>query len=368
MISQNLKNSIKKAGFTESYIREKIEEVLAIAKTKDIAIGPGISLFICYDMNGPLTSTHDTALHPLPGIRETLSIIKKNNVKKALVSGWDIPTLTAFRDERLKLSDLNIIGEHGAVWEHEGEVHEVSPIPKERVLEMKEALLREAAKENLKIAIQGNMSSRITGIFFEADSSTKGNLSKHILIAGKEISTDAVFHELNKDLKFRFVDGKILFSPNQASIEEFDRVLRTVFPLRSVRLNLIDNDIAFWVDANDRRDYSLKELEAFLEKALPVSWKVMIHDDFGVDIIFKDNSVTKEATSYLAAEKLFDGQVDIITNVGDNPSDVFTKDRSIFFAQRGSGAERHCVESGIPHIAVEHGGDYTLILAALLGL
>ena len=49
--------------------------------TKNLVVGPGTSFFICYDVNGLLTNTHDAALHPLPGVREALHILKKENVK-----------------------------------------------------------------------------------------------------------------------------------------------------------------------------------------------------------------------------------------------------------------------------------------------
>ena len=337
--------------------------------TKNLVVGPGTSFFICYDVNGLLTNTHDAALHPLPGVREALHILKKENVKKVLVSGWDIASLVAFRDRRLELSNLSIVGEHGAVWEQGGRIHEINPIAQQQVLAMKEAVFRGAAQEQLKVAIQGNVSSRVTGLFFEAEGQNRGNLAKHILVEGSEVSIHAIFDELKKEKGFRFVDGKILFSPNQSTIQEFDRVLRTVFPLRSVRLALEKDDIAFWIDTEDRADYTIKDMKIFLKKVLSDSWNVMIHDDFGADIMFQaepEKKITKESTSYLLSEKIFGGQPHIVTNVGDRPSDVFVGDRSIFFAQKDTEAEIYCRKNNIPHVIVKHGGDYSLILAALL--
>lgn len=369
MISVALSKIISKLGFTEQYIQKKVEEVLAVATLKNLHIGADTPMLICYDMNGPLTSTRDAALHPIAGIREAIGALERNSVERALVSGWDMTTLAYFRDQRLCIPSLHIVGELGMVWEWEGKIQEVNPIAMQEVYHMKEALFREAARENLKIGVQGNKSSRITGVFFEAEGSQRGNLSSHLLINGKKITSKDIFQSLQKDQGFVWDNGRIIFPCTQLCIQEIDRVLRTVFTLHSVRLALQNDKIVLWVDPLDKEGYTLEDMKGFFARILPVPWEVFVNDGFGADIIFRDEEgkkVHKETTARLLGERLFYGKPFVLTQVGDRSSDVFTGENSIFFAQKDTTAEMYCIENKIPYVSVEHGGDYSLILAAML--
>lgn len=369
MISQNLRQLIVKLGFSEAYIQRKVEEVLYIAKSKNLYMGPNVSLLVCYDMNGPLTSTRDAALYPIAGIQEAIGVLEKNNIKRALVSGWDMTTLACFRDQRLTMPDMSIVGELGMMWEWKGHIQEIAPISLQEVYRMKETLFREAARENLKIGVQGNKSSRITGVFLEAESFQRGNLSNHLLLNGKKITSKDIFQSLQNDQGFVWDDDRIVFPCTQPYIQEIDRVLRTVFTLHSVRLALEKDMIALWIDPLDKEDYTLEDMKSFFTKILSAPWEVFVHDDFGAEIIFRDEEgkkVNKETTARLLGEKLFYGKPFILTQVGDRSSDVFTGENSIFFAQKDTSAETYCIENKIPYVSVEHGGDYSLILAAML--
>ena len=369
MITPNLRKVIVKLGFQDAYIQKKAEEVLSIARTKGLRIEHDTPVLVCYDMNGPLTNTQDTVLYPITGIQEAIGVLKKDNIQKALVSGWDMTTLARFRDQRLQAPYLHIVGELGMVWDWKGEVQEVSPIAMQEVYRMKEILYREVARENLKIGIQGNKSSRITGVFFEAEGFERANLKNHLLLEGKKITTQDIFHSLQNEQGFVWKDNRIIFPCEQSYIQEIDRVLRTVFTLHSVRLALEKDRIALWVDPTDKKDYSPEDMKSFFSKILPAPWEVFIHDDFGAEIIFRDEEgkkVSKESTARLLGERLFNGKPFLLTHVGDRSSDVFIGDDSIFFAQKDTSAEQYCKENNIPHVIVEHGGDYSLILAALL--
>ncbi|MCH7828838.1 hypothetical protein IH982_03210 [Patescibacteria group bacterium] len=369
MITPNLRKVIAKLGFQDAYIQRKAEEVLSIARTKGLHIEHDALILVCYDMNGPLTSTRDTALHPITGIQEAIGVLEKDNIQKALVSGWDMTTLARFRDQRLQAPYLHIVGELGMVWDWKGEVQEVSPIAMQEVYRMKEILYREVARENLKIGVQGNKSSRITGVFFEAEGFRRANLVNHLLLKGKKITTKDIFQSLQNEQDFVWDDDRIIFPCKQPYIQEIDRVLRTVFTLHSVRLALEKDRIALWVDHIDKEDYSPKDMKSFFSKILPAPWEVFVHDDFGAEIMFRDEEgkkISKESTAHLLGERLFNDKPFILTHVGDRSSDVFIGDDSIFFAQKGTSAEMYCIENNIPYISVMHGGDYSLILAALL--
>lgn len=370
MISQNLLHLIKKLGFQENYIQKKAEEVLSIAKAKGLRMGPDAFMLACYDMNGPLTSTRDTALHPIEGIQQAMRALEKHTIQKALVSGWDMTTLACFRDQRLSMPSLHIVGELGMVWDWQGQAQEVSPVALEEVYRMKEVLFREAAKENLKIGLQGNQSSRITGVFLEAEGPQRANLANHLLLKGKKITTQDIFQSLQGE-EFRWKDEKIFFPCQQHSVKEIDRVLRTIFTLHSVRLSFQNNKVALWVDPFDKNDYSLEHMKRFFSRILPSSWEVFVHDDFGAEVMFRDGEgkkVSKESTARLLGQKLFGSNPFVMTHVGDRSSDVFLGEDAVFFAQRSSSAEQYCKENNIPHVIVEHGVDYSLILAALTGV
>jgi hypothetical protein len=350
-------------GLTYEYIDEKAEEVIEIAKEKKLDFKNPV--LVCYDLNGPLTSTRDASLSPLPTVQRAMLVLKR--IPKAILSGWDITSLRYFR-EKLGITELALIGEMGAVVEQSGRIVEIYPVAEEIHYEMKRRIYEKAAEEGLKIAIQGNVSTRVACIYFEADEEDRGNLRNHFLVKDTNVRTEDIFNALRKKENFRYNGEKIEFEITTENIKEIDYVLSKVFTLQSVRLEKVGQKIALWRDNKDNREFSLEDMIEFSKSAVPKGWKVDPNPDYCVDLVFEGDGVklNKEKTANVFARKKFKSNEYIITNVGDKKADILMGENTLNFPQYGTEARRYCKKNGIPHVPVLHGGDYSLIIAELL--
>lgn len=353
-------------GLTFEYIDSKVEEVIEIAKEKGLDFKR--PTLVCYDVNGPLTSARDASLFPLMTVQRAILFLRGENVSKALLSGWDTMSLIYFRDRRLGLSDLGVIGEKGAVYEESGEIYEVSPIPEETHYQMKKGIYEAAAEEGLKIAIQGNMSTRVGCVYIEADEEDRGNLRNHFLVRDTDVKTQDIFAALRRKENFKYDGEKIEFEPTLKNIEEIDFVLSRIFPLRSVRLEKRGQKIALWRDNKDNKDFSLEDMVEFCKKAVPKGWEIDPNPDYCVDLVYRADGVelNKERTANEFAKRKFKSDEYIITNVGDKKSDVLVGKNTLFFPQYGTEAQKYCREKKVPSVPVLHGGDYSLIVAEVI--
>lgn len=370
MISDYLQRLILELGLTTEYIEEKVEETLAVAKLKGINLS--LPALVGFDMNGPLTATNDATLFPLTIVQRGILALRGEKIKRVLISGWDLTSLKHFRNRRLGIETIGLIGELGATWEYDGKTIEFNPIPAEKHFLMKQGFFLGAANHNLKIALQGNISSRVADFYFEADGPSRGNTKNHFLVKNHEAKIVDIYQALQKDGGFNFseADNAIIFEPSTTNIRSLDFVLGKVFTLQSVRLDMVNGKIYLWRDETDREDFSLRQMEEYARSFSPSEWKIEANQDHSVDIIYQGDGIrlNKETTANNMAENLFGSNNYIITNVGDRKSDVFTGQNTIFFAQYGTPASKHCKENRIPFIQVLHGGDYALILAALYGI
>jgi hypothetical protein len=345
-------------GLTYEYIDEKAEEVIEIAKEKKLDFKNPV--LVCYDLNGPLTSTRDASLSPLPTVQRAMLVLKR--IPKAILSGWDITSLRYFR-EKLGINELGLIGEMGAVVEQSGRIVEIYPVA-EGHYEMKRRIYEKAAESGLKIAIQGNVSTRVVCVYFEADEEDRGNLRNHFLVKNTNVTTEDIFNALRRKENFRYDGEKIEFEVTTENIKEIDRVLSKDFPLQSVRLDKVGQKIALWRDNKDNRDFSLEDMIEFIKSTVPKGWNINPNADYCVDLVFEGDGVklNKEKTANVFARKMFETNEYIITNVGDRKADVLMGKNTLFFPQYGTEAHRYCKKNGIPHVPVLHGGDYSLII------
>jgi len=353
-------------GLSYEYIEEKVEETIEIAKEKKLDFKNPV--LVGYDLNGPLTSTRDASLFPRPTVQRAMSYLIGENVSKAILSGWDMRSLRYFRDRRLGITELALIGEMGAVYEDSGQIFEIDPISKRIHYEMKRRIYEKAAEEGLKIAIQGNVSTRVACVYFEADEEDRGNLRNHFLVTDTHVTTGDIFNALRKKGNFRYNGEKIEFEITTENIKEIDYVLSKVFTLQSVRLEKVGQKIALWRDNKDNREFSLEDMIEFSKSAVPKGWKVDPNPDYCVDLVFEGDGVklNKEKTANVFARKKFKSNEYIITNVGDKKADILMGENTLNFPQYGTEARRYCKKNGIPHVPVLHGGDYSLIIAELL--
>ena len=350
-------------GLTGDYMEDKAEEVIRIAEEKELNIQKPI--LVGYDMNGPLTATFDASLQPLITVQKGILALHGNEVYKVIMSGWDIITLRNFRDERIGISEMGLIGELGAVYEHQGQIFKMFSVGKEKHYRMKLRVYQEAAKEGLKIAIQGNISDRVACIYFEADSEKRGNVRHHFLVRDTDIKTQDIYEALRRKEEFGFDGKKIKFKPTVQTIEEMDFVLSQVYPLNSVRLASEGEEIALWRDNTDREDFTFENMLDFAEKVIPKEWKIDPNNGWCIDIIYRgdETKLNKEYTANKFGERVFGTDDFIITNIGDKKSDLLLGGNTLFFPQYGTEAQRYCEQNDILHIPVLHAGDYSLIIA-----
>lgn len=358
-------------GLSAKYIVKKAKETLAVMEKKGIVIKRNSNILVAYDMNGPLTAVHDATLNPLPTTQKGILSIQGENVVEALMSGWDLKSLKSFR-EKIGASEMGIIGELGAIFTLRGnKTYEPCPVESKIHYKMKKDLYLAVAEAGLKIAVQGNASTRVACFYFEAESESRGNLKNHPL--SQNISIRTIFDVLEEieGGAFEYDDNEnIRFEPSDRNIMIMDYVLSQVFPLTSVRFKKRGRKIIFWRDPEDDTEFTINEMVKFSEDVIPKGWEIDPNPDYCIDLVYIEDGIklNKEFTANEFAKRIFGEEDFIITNVGDKKSDLLEGDNTLFFPVTGTQAEEYCEENEIPCVSVLHGGDYGLVIAYLLAM
>ncbi len=142
MPSEYIGRVAEECGLTPFYIDKKIEETRELAEEKDLTFSnPAL---IGYDAQGPMVRLVDTNFYPWINVQKALYLIPENdNTHKTILSGWDLKSLKEFRDNRLGMNNIHLIGELGAVFEYGGKIYEVEPISDENIFyEMEQKLFK----------------------------------------------------------------------------------------------------------------------------------------------------------------------------------------------------------------------------------
>lgn len=358
-------------GLTDFYIKQKVNEVLVLAAEKRIDFSdPDLSVLVGYDAQGPQVRIIDANFSPLINVAKGISsIYTSKNIYRSIISGWDLSTLRHFRDRRLGITEMGIIGEKGSVFEDGGKIFKVYPIPEEKHLKMKQKIFIAAAKAGIKIAIQGNLSDRVACIYFEADEIGRGDLRNHFLVKGTDIRTQDLYEILFDKSGFEFDGREIIFEPTLENIRQIDWVLGKAKPLNSVSL--------FWKDGKinlrrsgprDNANLSIRDIENFVRSVVPEDWQIDLNPDFCADISYTGDGIenSKENAANILAKRKFKSDKFVITNVGDKKADILKGKNTISFPMFGTEAYKFCTENRIPHVPVISAVDYSLILAEIL--
>lgn len=355
-------------GLTDDYIQDKVEEILKIAKEKKIDFsGPTL---VGYDVQGPQVRVIDANFSPLINLQKAiLAIYPSPKVYKAIISGWDLITLRLFRDIRLGLKEMGLIGERGSVFEDEGKIYRIHPIPEREHYKLKQGIFIAAAKAGLKIAFQGNLSNRVVCLYCEGDEQDRGDIRNHFLVKGTDTQTTELYELIQNKLNFEFDGERIKFKPTLENIKELDLILGRVRPLTSVRLSWEGKQISLTRDnLVDDRTFKLEDMEDFVEAVVPKGWEIDPNPDFNVDLIYRGDgfSSSKEEAANLLAKRKFGTDKYLIVNVGDKEGDVLEGGNTIFFPLIGTKADKYCKSHEIPHVSVINAVDYSLVLAEIL--
>ncbi|MCD6477763.1 MAG: hypothetical protein J7K87_02045 [Candidatus Aenigmarchaeota archaeon] len=359
-LSEDMIMLANEIGLTEELIQKGVEQTLRIAKEKELDLSENV--LVGFDMNGPMTATWDASLRPRPGVPK--GVLTLHGIPKTILSGWDITTIENFLYKKMGFEDMNnffIVGELGAVYKHKGETIEPNPVPEEDVIKLWHNIFEGVAEENLKIAVQGNISSSVGDIYMEAESPSRGNLQDHFLVKNKDVWTRDIYNSLGDG--FEYKDGKIEFKPTDENVKKLYEVLSRKYTLQSVRFEKKGEKLYLWRDKNDKEDFNLKEMEKIARKIIPDEWEIDPNNDYCVDFKRKSIEIDKEYTANLLAKKIFQEKDYVITNVGDKPGDILRGENTINYPQFGTKAQVYCEKEGIPHIPVVHAGDYSMILA-----
>lgn len=354
-------------GLTSDYIASKVEETLELTKAKGIDFS--LPTLVGFDAQGPQVRVIDANFTPLITVQKALlAIYPSSRVYKVIISGWDLTTLRHFRDTRLGVRDMGLIGEMGSVFEDEGKIFRINPIPEEKHYEMKQRVFVGVAKAGLKIAIQGNLSNRVADIYFEGDEPDRGDIRNHFLVRGTNIQTQDLYELVRDKSGFELVGQSIIFVPTLENIKEIDWVLSRARPLNSVRLSQAGEKIILIRDNKDRRDFTLEDMKRLAREIVPADWEIDPNPDFCVDLIYRGDgtSTSKESTANILAKRRFSVDDFVITNVGDKKGDVLEGKNTTSFTLVGTAADEYCRQHGIPHISVISAVDYSLILAEIL--
>ena len=354
-------------GLTSEYVLEKVGETLEVAREKGIDFSQ--PTIVGYDAQGPQVRVIDASFTPLINVQKAmLSIYPSLRVFKLIISGWDLSTLRFFRDRRLGMPELGLIGELGSVFEDKGKIFRINPIPDEEHHRLKQRIFVEAAKAGLKIAIQGNNSNRVVCIYFEGDDPDRGDLKSHFLVQGMNVQISDLYELIRDKTQFRFDGEKISFEPSLENIRAIDWILGRERPFNSVRLSEEDGTISIRIDDKDNRDFSLEDMKRFVTGIVSQDWEIDPSSDFCVDFVYRGDNVftSKEEAANIFARRKSGTERYVITNVADMVRDVFEGENTIFFPLRGTQAEKHCMDHGIPHVSVINAVDYSLIMAAIL--
>lgn len=366
MVSDYIKKIAFELGLTDDYIQKKVDQVLKIAKEKGLDFSNPV--LVGYDMNHPLTPTWDSLLYPLITVQRGILAIHGARSHPAVISGWDLSSLRYFRNKRLGIRHMGLIGELGAVYEQDGKIFEIMPVKDEKYFELIQSIVINSAEAGLKIAMQGNISRRVACVYFEADEDGRGNLKNHFFTRDKETAIADIYASIRERRFFEFDGERLIFEPSLEAIMEIVDVLTRIHTLQSVRLSKEGNKICLHKGGTDNRNFSLDDMSAFVKKIIPKGWEFDPNNDFCVDLKYTGDGIKldKELTANNFAKRKFGTSNYIITNTGDKKGDVLVGKNTIFFPTYGTQAEKYCEDNKIPHVSVINGADYSLIIAEIV--
>ena len=356
-----------------NYLLEKINEVLVLAGNKGLKLyeSPIIEGFDVQGLPNARLIDNDSEW---TYIRNAILHAKKNpNVLRTIISGWDYESVRHLTDEILGGVIECIIPEGGSIFEYKETVHNLYSLKNSNNLyETEKKVFKEAAKQGLMLAIQGNISKSINCIYFEANGPTRGNLRKHFLVIDKDPSTKNLYYAIkHSDFDtsgFTYEDEKIKFEPTTKNTEILHFILSEVYTLQSVRFAEEEGDkISIRRDNEDNTDFALKDINGFTEATISDEWDVEIKKDFCADIIKTNNGIrpTKEYAADYFGKIAFGGTDFILAHFGDEISDVFELKNALPFILENSDAGKYCIDKGIGHVTVKNVIEYFLIMTAI---
>ncbi|MBN2094601.1 MAG: hypothetical protein JW727_00995 [Candidatus Aenigmarchaeota archaeon] len=327
-----------------------------------------------FNVNGPYTIDPSSAdLKARPNVADSLNALSDSGAYVGPSTGWDYKTMMAILERDGFVPEIGVF-EGGQVYMVGGKLAVVAPVSEEVFYRPWEGVISKAADEEFKLAVQSNDSARQC-YYVEAEEA--GNLKNNIHVKGRKVSTEDLFSTLNTYrqqegekadyvLVYNETSGKIELDLTPLSVKHIYEALAKEYTLQSFRFGRTEEGrVEIWRDSRDK-PVSLEDLERFTREVLPPGYKYESHPDMCVDFWPESVSgVTKESTARLVAKKVAPGKDMLLLSVGDRPSDIFRGKDTLFFAQKGSKAEKKALEEGIPYVPVNDAADYAAVAALL---
>lgn len=353
---------------TAAYIEQKVEEVYEVYGENPLR---GEHVAVLYDMNGPITRTDSKELPVDDAIQTCLNTITYDSETTlfALNSGYDLQTQSYIRDERLGCPDFGLIGGHGSTYAANGTVRQTrEDVSPDDIIAIEQQLYENAAEKNVKLSMQGNQSHTVGAVAVEGEQ--RSDAYKHPL-SDPSATTDDIWEALQTTDGFdgAHENGHIAFENTSENAAALSHVLKHDYPHVGVRFSQNNGSLTMTRDPDDD-PIPYKQAEGFVEDAVTdTQWQVNGNPDWTFDYVNTAADINKDAGTAALMQEAYDASdptTYTVAMVGDNPSDIPRFPNRLFFAQEGTAAEQYCAAEDIPHVAVKHAGDYTLIMTSLL--
>ncbi len=356
-------------GLDEADIVKEAARILKAAEANSLDLAGDIVIGL--DVNGPIVAVDNNDLMPMEGARECVEyLLGLENVKTALMTGWDLSSMTFFRDERLGLGALGIVSEYGMVYKKGDEVVFIYPYDEKEALAFLKTAIDIHADHDLKFAIQGNFSSGVGPLIIEADQN--GNLLEHPLVKGRVPKIEDLHREAERGgSEVELKDGKVLFKNEAANLRGIFESLARKHPLVSVRFHRVEGDMcSLELDSQDKPGFAFSDLQVIGDiLSQRTGRRCMVYEDFGIDCFAKEvdeGDYYKQAGLDAYGRDVLAGEPFVKIIVGDKANDapkVF--EGTLFCPQKGSEAEEYASENKIPSTPVGDVRDFALALGAL---
>ncbi len=327
--------------------------------SKRIAVG--------IDVNGPMVAVDNNDLKPLAFTRECLEyLLEDEGVRASLMTGWDMSSMTHFRDHLLEVGAVGIISEYGMLYKNGEEITYLYPSDEMEALEFMSVMIDLCVEDELKFAIQGNYSTALGPVVVEAD--RNGGLLDHPLVKGKVVTIEDIYAVAKEGTDCELRDGRIYFENKVENLHGYFKAFAREYPLISARYRKNDNGkVSCELDRKDKEGFVYADLEKLGERiSEETGRRVMVYEDFGIDAFTKtadEGDYYKQARLNAYGADVFgtDDFVEVI--VGDKPNDAPRKfNETLFCSMEGTEASSYAKEVGIVHCDVGDMRDFAIAL------
>ena len=357
-------------GISEDKVKAVAAGILEAAAKNNLDLSKDVVIGL--DVNGPVVAVDNNDLMPLPFAKDAVEYMMGcKGVHVSLMTGWDLSSMTFFRNERLGLDRLGIVERvrHGLQKGRRASPSS-TPTSEKEAFGFIRIAIDIAADRDLKFAIQGNYSSGVGPLIVEADHN--GHLFEHPLVKGRRPTIEKLFEEAKKGgSKVELKGGKVVFENKVDNLKGVFESLAHKHPLTSVRWRRVKGDmVSFELDADDKPGFDFPALQKIGEILTErTGRRCMVYEDFGIDCFAKEvdaGDYYKQAGLHAYGKDILKGADFVKIIVGDKANDapkVF--EGTLFCPMAGTQAAKYADEKSIPHSEVGDVRDFALAMCII---